>query len=110
MMVVWSSKIKMKKPDLKSRARDKGKEDRSHSQQIKLNNFTVSFGTRERRFFIQSQAFVLFFNGQGMRDIDYMVKDKLLFEQILDMEFYDPGEKGFFFNGKFSLFSASFHA
>ena len=47
------------------------------------------------------------FNGQGMRDIDYMVKDKLLFEQILDMEFYDPAEKGFFYNGKFSLLFTS---
>ena len=32
---------KEKETDLKSR--DKGKEDRSHSQQIKLNNFNVSF-------------------------------------------------------------------
>ena len=43
-----------------------------------------------------------------MRDIDYMVKDKLLFEQILDMEFYDPAEKGFFYNGKFSLYNVCF--
>ncbi|XP_072013761.1 meckelin-like [Amphiura filiformis] len=42
--------------------------------------------------------FLCTFIDHGMRDIDYMVKDKLLFEQILDMEFYDPAEKGFFFN------------
>ena len=35
-----------------------------------------------------------------MADIDYIVKDKLLLEKILDMEFYDPTDKGFFFNGE----------
>ena len=41
MLAEWSLKIERKKKDLKSR--NKGKEEHRHSQQIKLNNFTVSF-------------------------------------------------------------------
>ena len=40
MLAKWSRKIKREETDLKSR--DEGKESHSHSQQIKLNNFTVS--------------------------------------------------------------------
>ncbi|KAJ8042251.1 Meckelin [Holothuria leucospilota] len=42
--------------------------------------------------------FLSAFIDHGMRDIDYIVKDKLLFEKLLDMEFYDPMDKGFVFN------------
>ena len=29
--------------------KDKGKEDKGHSQQIKLNNFTVSLGNKRKK-------------------------------------------------------------
>ena len=38
MLAEWSFKIRRNRFEVK----DKGKEDHSHSQQIKLNNFTVS--------------------------------------------------------------------
>lgn len=39
---------------------------------------------------------------QSLRDIDYIIKDKLLLESILDMEFQESTDKkGFFYNGKF---------
>ncbi|XP_033646702.1 meckelin-like [Asterias rubens] len=42
--------------------------------------------------------FLAAFLDHGIRDIDYVVKDKLLLEQIFDIEFYDPIDKGFFYN------------
>ncbi|XP_022100949.1 meckelin-like isoform X1 [Acanthaster planci] len=54
--------------------------------------------------------FLCTFLDHGIRDIDYIVKDKLLLEQILDMEFYDPADKGFFFNdGGHAFNNALFH-
>ena len=47
---------KRAKPDLK--IRDEGKGTHCHSQQIKLNNFSVSLWTRELRFLVQSEIFV----------------------------------------------------
>ena len=37
---------------------------------------------------------------QSLRDIDYTIEDKLIFESILRVEFKDGAEKGFFYNGK----------
>lgn len=48
-----------------------------------------------------------------MREVDYIIKDKLLFESILNMEFTDTTDQGYFYNGKYhfvlafvSLFAA----
>ena len=38
---------------------------------------------------------------QSLRDIDYIIKDKLLFESILNVEFQDSSEKGYFYSGMF---------
>ncbi|XP_041455503.1 meckelin-like [Lytechinus variegatus] len=48
--------------------------------------------------YVSLNKFLSTFIDHGMSDIDYVVKDKLLFEKILDMEFYDPSDKGFFYN------------
>lgn len=48
--------------------------------------------------YVSLNKFLSTFIDHGMADIDYIVKDKLLLEKILDMEFYDPTDKGFFFN------------
>eukprot|EP00057_Strongylocentrotus_purpuratus_P027643 XP_011682117.1 PREDICTED: meckelin [Strongylocentrotus purpuratus] len=48
--------------------------------------------------YVSLNKFLSTFIDHGMSDVDYVVKDKLLFEKILDMEFYDPTDKGFFFN------------
>lgn len=37
---------------------------------------------------------------QVHKDMDYIVKDKLLLERILGMEFMEPIEKSIFYNGK----------
>uniref|UniRef100_A0A667XCU8 Transmembrane protein 67 n=1 Tax=Myripristis murdjan TaxID=586833 RepID=A0A667XCU8_9TELE len=39
------------------------------------------------------------------RDIDYIVKDKLLFERVIGMEFLEPGEKSIFYNDEAHSFS-----
>ncbi|XP_075045430.1 meckelin-like [Mixophyes fleayi] len=41
------------------------------------------------------------------KDMDYMVKDKLFLESILDMEFQQPVEKSIFYNDNRCLFSRS---
>ncbi len=50
---------------------------------------------------------------QSLREVDYIIKDKLLFESILNMEFTDTTDQGYFYNGKYhfvlafvSLFAA----
>ena len=64
MLAGWSMKIK-RETDLKSR--DEGKEDHSHSQQIKLNNFTVSLWDMRREVLypisIAMKAFRLWIKG-----------------------------------------------
>ncbi|KAG7245557.1 hypothetical protein CRUP_015939, partial [Coryphaenoides rupestris] len=32
------------------------------------------------------------------RDMDYVVKDKLLFERVIGMEFLEPNDKSIFYN------------
>lgn len=43
---------------------------------------------------------------QAHREMDYIVKDKLLFERVIGMEFIEPLDKSIFYNGK--LFSVTF--
>lgn len=45
---------------------------------------------------------VLFFLHQAHREMDYIVKDKLLFERVIGMEFIEPLDKSIFYNGKLS--------
>ena len=55
MLANWCMKMQREREtDLKKW--DEGKEDHGHSQQIKLNNFTVSLGTRERKSYPISTA------------------------------------------------------
>lgn len=37
---------------------------------------------------------------QAHREMDYIVKDKLLFERLIGMEFIEPLDKSIFYNGK----------
>ncbi len=37
---------------------------------------------------------------QSLREIDYIIKDKLLFERVLNMEFTDTSETGYFYSGE----------
>lgn len=46
----------------------------------------------------QEVLFSLFL--QVHKEMDYIVKDKLLLERILGMEFMEPIEKSIFYNGK----------
>lgn len=43
---------------------------------------------------------LFFFFLQVHKEMDYIVKDKLLLERILGMEFMEPIEKSIFYNGK----------
>lgn len=36
---------------------------------------------------------------QAHPDMDYIVKDKLMFERVIGMEFLEPSEKSIFYNG-----------
>ncbi len=36
---------------------------------------------------------------QALPDMDYIVKDKLMFERVIGMEFLEPSEKSIFYNG-----------
>jgi len=36
---------------------------------------------------------------QSIRDLDYIVKEKLFLERLLDMEFQEPITGAFFYNG-----------
>lgn len=38
---------------------------------------------------------------QAHREMDYIVKDKLLFERLVGMEFIEPLDKSIFYNGKY---------
>lgn len=40
---------------------------------------------------------------QAHREMDYIVKDKLLFERLIGMEFIEPLDKSIFYNGKKTL-------
>lgn len=40
------------------------------------------------------------FLNQAHREMDYIVKDKLLFEKVIGMEFIEPLDKSIFYNGK----------
>jgi len=40
---------------------------------------------------------------QAHREMDYIVKDKLLFERLIGMEFIEPLDKSIFYNGKIPL-------
>ncbi|PIK39447.1 putative meckelin [Apostichopus japonicus] len=62
----------------------------SNRSGTKVDTILEAYGTMNK--------FLSAFIDHGMRDIDYLVKDKLLLEKILDMEFYDPVDKGFLFN------------
>nr|XP_006818273.1 PREDICTED: meckelin [Saccoglossus kowalevskii] len=53
---------------------------------------------RSLQAFQTMNKFLSAFLDHSLRDLDYIVKDKLLLERILDMEFFDPVDKGFFFN------------
>ena len=37
---------------------------------------------------------------QSIRELDYVVKDKLFLEKVLGMEFYDAMDRSLFYNGK----------
>ena len=37
---------------------------------------------------------------QSLRDVDYVVKDKVFAERALGMEFYDPVERSLFYKGE----------
>ena len=50
--------------------------------------------------FVGNSASACVFSLQSIRDIDYLIKDKLLMESILDVEFQDVSERGIFYNGK----------
>lgn len=36
---------------------------------------------------------------QAHPDMDYIVRDKLMFERVIGMEFLEPSEKSIFYNG-----------
>lgn len=42
-----------------------------------------------------------FFFIQSFKDLDYVVKDKVLLETLLDIECYEVADRGYFYNGKF---------
>ncbi|XP_071959676.1 meckelin-like [Antedon mediterranea] len=48
--------------------------------------------------YVAMNKFLSAFIDHGLRDIDYQVKDKLLMERILDMEFSDSADQGFLYN------------
>ncbi|XP_033124785.1 meckelin-like isoform X2 [Anneissia japonica] len=48
--------------------------------------------------YVSMNKFLSAFIDHGLRDIDYQVKDKLLLERILDMEFSDSADQGFLYN------------
>jgi len=37
---------------------------------------------------------------QSIRELDYVVKDRLFLEKVLGMEFYDAVDRSLFYNGK----------
>lgn len=45
---------------------------------------------------------------QAHHEMDYIVKDKLMFERVIGMEFLEPSEKSIFYNGNDFLAQASF--
>ena len=47
-----------------------------------------------------TDAFILL---QSLRGIDYIVKDKIFFESLLDAEFEPVIDKGFFYNGRYLI-------
>ena len=46
---------------------------------------------------------------QAHPDMDYIVKDKLMFERVIGMEFLEPSEKSIFYNGNDQLTLVPFY-
>lgn len=44
-------------------------------------------------------SLMLRYSLQAHPDMDYIVKDKLMFERVVGMEFLEPSEKSIFYNG-----------
>ena len=40
---------------------------------------------------------------QSLKDVDYVVRDKIFFESIMDVEFEQVYDKGIFYNGTLIL-------
>ncbi|XP_077982500.1 meckelin-like [Glandiceps talaboti] len=53
---------------------------------------------RTLQAFQTMNKFLAAYLDHSLRDLDYMVKDKLLLEKVLDMEFFEPADKGYFYN------------
>ncbi len=45
------------------------------------------------------ERYLATFDPQSLRDLDYVVKEKLLLEKVLGMEFYDPVDRSLFYRG-----------
>lgn len=56
--------------------------------------YTCTHGT------VSSTVIWFCFLYQAHREMDYIVKDKLLFERVIGMEFIEPLDKSIFYNGK----------
>ncbi|XP_070575906.1 meckelin-like [Ptychodera flava] len=65
---------------------------------------------RSLQAFQTMNKFLAAFLDHSLRDLDYVVKDKLLLERVLDMEFFEPTESSFFYNDDGHSFDGSlFH-
>lgn len=46
----------------------------------------------------------MYISFQSFKDLDYIVKDKVLLENLLDIECYEVADRGYFYNGNLTYF------